>query len=88
MTIEDQIFLDRINLFAEKVLSDIDPQKTQISLQLEKLRPVMEEIARDENKSIEEIFIRYMDLASEYSLTKEKKLQSDLKSVANSDSLF
>ena len=88
MTIEDQIFLDRINLFAEKVLSDIDPQKTQISLQLEKLRPVMEEIARDENKPLEEIFIRYMDLASEYSLTKEKKLQSDLKSVANSDSLF
>ena len=42
---EELQMLDRINAYAEKVLGDIDPQKTRISYQLEKLKPVMEEIA-------------------------------------------
>ena len=39
---EELQMLDRINAYAEKVLGDIDPQKTRISYQLEKLKPVME----------------------------------------------
>lgn len=42
---EDKNMLDRINAYAEEVLGDIDPQKTRISFQLDKLKPVMQEIA-------------------------------------------
>lgn len=76
MTEENRIILDRINKYADKVLDGIDPQKTQVSFQLEKLRPVMEEIAKEQNKSIEEIFILYMDLASEQSVVNERKFQN------------
>lgn len=71
MTPEDQKMLDRINEYAEKVLADIDPQKTQVSLQLQKLRPVMEEISKETNIPLEDIFIKYMDLQSEASLKNE-----------------
>ena len=75
MTFNDQVFLDRINQYAEKALADIDPQRTHISEQLEKLRPVMEEISAESGTPIDEIFIRYMDLASEASV----KAQSEYK---------
>ena len=47
MTDEELKMLKRINDYAEKELADIDPQKTAVSYQLEKLRPVMEEIAAE-----------------------------------------
>lgn len=78
MTKEDEIFLDRINEYADRVLDGIDPQKTQVSFQLEKLRPIMEELAKENNSSVEETFIRYMDLATERSVTLERKFQSTL----------
>ena len=78
MTKEDEIFLNRINEYADKVLDGIDPQKTQVSFQLEKLRPIMEELAKENNASVEETFIRYMDLATERSVTLERKFQSTL----------
>ena len=43
----DKDFLDRINAYAEEVLADIDPQKTQVSVQLERLKPIMQEIAEE-----------------------------------------
>ena len=76
MTKEESVILDRINEYADKVLDGIDPQKTQVSFQLEKLKPIMEEIAKEENKSLEEIFILYMDLASERSVVTERKFQN------------
>ncbi|MDE6531497.1 MAG: hypothetical protein K2K96_12120 [Lachnospiraceae bacterium] len=78
MTKEDEIFLDRINEYADRVLDGIDPQKTQVSFQLEKLRPIMEDLAKENNSSVEETFIRYMDLATERSVTLERKFQSTL----------
>ena len=68
---EELQMLDRINAYAEKVLGDIDPQKTRISYQLEKLKPVMEEIAAD-------IFIKYMDLASIVSAKENAMLKEEL----------
>ncbi|MDE6712453.1 MAG: hypothetical protein K2K20_01800, partial [Lachnospiraceae bacterium] len=68
----------RINEYADKVLDGIDPQKTQVSFQLEKLRPIMEELAKENNSTVEETFIRYMDLATERSVTLERKFQSTL----------
>ena len=64
LTSEERQMLDRINAYAEKVLGDIDPQKTRISYQLDKLKPIMEEIAAEKQLSVEDIFIKYMDLAS------------------------
>ncbi len=78
MTSENRKIWERISAYAEEVLKDIDPQKTQVSVQLDALRPIMEEIAAEENKSLEDIFILYMDLASEASVEAEAKLQADL----------
>lgn len=78
MTSEDRKILNRINEYADNVLKDFDPQKTRISFQLEKLKPIMEEIAKEQNKSIEEIFIKYMDLASEAAAVTNTKFQNTI----------
>ncbi|MCM1268177.1 MAG: hypothetical protein NC302_09760 [Bacteroidales bacterium] len=78
MSPENKKILDRINAYAEKVLADIDPQKTPISYQLEALRPVMDDIAKETGKSVEDIFILYMDLASEAAVEAERQLQATL----------
>ncbi|MBD5502846.1 MAG: hypothetical protein HDR09_03560 [Lachnospiraceae bacterium] len=78
MTPENKEILDRINAYAEEALADIDPQKTRISFQLEALKPVMQEIADEKGMSIEDVFILYMDLASESSVEAENQLQATL----------
>lgn len=75
---EDRQMLDRINAYAEQVLGDIDPQKTRISYQLDKLKPVMEEIATEKQLSLEDIFIKYMDLASIVSAKENEMLKDEL----------
>ena len=85
MTAEEKKILDRINAFAEEVLADIDPQKTRISFQLEALKPVMEEIAKETGKSVEDVFILYMDLASESAVEADKKLQETLEDGESAD---
>ena len=47
MTDENRKILERINAYAENTLGEIDPQKVQVSVQLEQLKPVMEEIAAE-----------------------------------------
>lgn len=78
MTDQDRIFLNRINKYAEEVLKDIDPQNTHVSEQLEKLRPIMEEISKELSIPIEDVFIKYMDLASEQGVEAENKYRDDL----------
>ncbi|MCR4738740.1 MAG: hypothetical protein K5886_00605 [Lachnospiraceae bacterium] len=78
MTDSDREFLNRINKYAEEVLKDIDPQKTPISFQLEKLKPVMNELSEETGMKLEDVFIRYMDLASEAGIEAENKLKDDL----------
>lgn len=78
MTAEDKQMLDRINEYADRVLKDFDPQKTRVSFQLEKLKPIMEEIAKEKGTSVEEIFIKYMDLASELTVDKQTKFQNTI----------
>ena len=48
MTEQDKDFLDRITGYANEVCADIDPQKTQISVQLERLMPILKEIKTEE----------------------------------------
>lgn len=81
MTEENKALLARINAYAENVLGDIDPQKVQVSVQLEKLRPVMEEIAKEKGMRLEEVFILYMDLQSEASVSTNKKLEESLQDL-------
>ncbi len=83
MTSENADILYRINTYAEKALADIDPQKTRISYQLEVLRPVMEEIAKEKGMSVEDVFILYMDLASEVAVKAEAQFQDEFKNEMN-----
>ena len=81
MTDENRKMLERINNYAESVLGEIDPQKVPVSVQLEKLRPVMEEIAVEKNMTLEDLFILYMDLQSEASCATNQKLKDSLQDI-------
>lgn len=69
---------DSITKYADDVLNGIDPQKVQISYQLEKLKPKMEELSKELNIPVEDIFIIYMDMASNTSVDTERKFQSTM----------
>lgn len=87
MTDENRAVLDRINKYAEQVLGDIDPQKVPVSFQLEKLKPVMQEIADEKGMKLEDVFILYMDIQSEASCASDQKLQDQLKDLNLSDGM-
>ena len=78
MTQDDKQILERINAFANEVMPDIDPQKTQVSVQLEKLKPIMQTIADEQGITLEDMFIKYMDLASEMAIITEQKMKNSL----------
>lgn len=83
MTKQDEEFLDRITSYANEVCADIDPQKTQISVQLERLMPIISEIAKESGQAPEDVFIRYMDLASEAMVKTEEKLKDSLQDLSD-----
>ena len=85
MTQEDKKILQRINDYANEVMPDIDPQKTQVSVQLEKLKPIMETIAAEQGISLEDMFIKYMDLASEMAVTSEQELKNAMEMYDNNN---
>lgn len=81
MTVENKRLLERINAYAENVLGEIDPQKVPVSAQLEKLKPVLTEIAQEKGITLEDMFILYMDLQTEGSLASQKKLEESLQDL-------
>lgn len=81
----DSEFMNRINKYSEEVLKDIDPQTTKVSFQLEKLRPVMEELSQETGTSLEDVFIRYMDLASTQKVQMNEKLKATLEDAGVTD---
>ena len=81
MTDENRAILKRINDYAEQVMGDIDPQKVPVSAQIEKLRPIMQEIAGEKNMSLEDVFILYMDIQSEASCATQQKLSEELQDL-------
>ncbi len=81
MTEENKKLLQRINAYAENVLGEIDPQKVPVSAQLEKLKPILTEIAQEKNITLEDMFILYMDLQTEGSLASQKKLEDSLQDL-------
>ena len=84
MTDKQRQIITRINEYAEKALADIDPTKTKVSVQLEKLRPILTTIAAEENVPLEDMFIQYMDLASELAVEKNNKFTDDYADVPES----
>lgn len=80
--------VERINAYADCVLSDINPQNTPISVQLEALRPEMEKIAEETKQSLSDIFILYMDLNSERSAQQEQMLQKEMEDVEADTSML
>lgn len=85
MTDEQRQLLNRINAYSENVLGEIDPQKVPVSQQLEKLKPIMEEIAKEKNMSITDVFIMYMDIQTEASCASQQKLKDDLQDLNMGD---
>lgn len=87
MTDENRKLLERINAYANDVLGEIDPQKVQVSLQLDKLRPIMEEIAEERGMLLEDVFILYMDLQSVAACKSEEKLREELQDLNEGDGM-
>ncbi len=81
MTDENRQILNRINQYAENVLGEIDPQKVPVSAQLDKLKPIMEEIAKEKGIDLTDMFILYMDIQSEASCATNQKLQESLQDL-------
>ena len=81
VTSEDRKILARINKYAESVMADIDPQKVQVSSQIDKLKPILQEIADEQGVPLEDFFIRYMDLQSESACLADQKMRASLEDV-------
>ena len=81
MTPEDREFLGKITAYAEEVIGEVDPQKVRISEQIEKLRPILQELAMQHQQPVEDIFIRYMDLATEAAVERNNKFNDDFKEI-------
>ncbi len=82
---EEKEMLSRINAYSESVLGEIDPQKTRVSFQLDKLKPIMQEIADEKGMTLEEVFIKYMDLASVVSAKQNAMLKEELDEAGLAD---
>lgn len=81
MTEEEKKIIVRINNYAAEVLKDIDPQKTRTGFQIQQLMPILKDIAKEQNIPVEEMFIKYMDLQTEYKLEEENKFKEDFKEL-------
>ena len=74
----DKELFTKISTYSEQVMGDIDPQKVRISEQLEKLKPVMEEIAKERGMALEDVFIKYMDVASLVVAKRDQRFKADM----------
>lgn len=83
MNAEDRAMLTRIMEYADQVMPDIDPEKVRISEQIDKLRPVLQQIAMENSMKVEDVFIKYMDLATENAIEYENKMKADFGDIMN-----
>ncbi len=83
MTDENRAILKRINDYSEQTMGNIDPQKVRVSTQLDTLKPILQEIADEKGISLTDMFILYMDLASEASCASDSKLRENLQDINN-----
>lgn len=78
MTAEDKEFLEQIYKYIDDNLQDMDPnpQKTPVSEQIQALRPILQELAMKYKMPVEDAFIRYMDLASEAAVERDRQYRA------------
>lgn len=83
MSAEDREFLEQIYSFIENNLQDMDPdpQKTPVSEQIQALRPILQELAMKYKMPVEDAFIRYMDLASEAAVERDRQFKSQFENI-------
>ena len=79
MTAEDREFLGQIMAYADEVMGDVDPEKVRVSEQIEKLRPILQELAMKHQMPVEDVFIKYMDLATEYAIKYQNQMNEQFK---------
>ena len=79
MTNEDREFLNTIMEYADEVMPHIDPQNVRISEQIEKLRPILQQLAMQHKMSVEDTFIKYMDLATEHAIQYQADMNEQFK---------
>ena len=79
MTKEDREFLGQIMAYADEVMGDVDPEKVRVSEQIEKLRPILQKLAMVYKMPVEEVFIKYMDLATEYAIKYQNQMNEQFK---------
>ena len=82
MTEHERSIIVRINNYAEEVLKDIDPQRTRTGFQISQLMPIFRDIAKEEGISDEDMFIKYMDLQTEYKLEEENRFKEEFEGLA------
>lgn len=75
LTEKDRLFLEQVTRYAQEAMPGQDPRNIRVCVQLDQMMPVFQKIAAKEGVSIEDIFIRYMDLASEAMAADEEKLK-------------
>ena len=81
MNAEDREMLNRIVDFGDEVMPDIDPEKVRISEQIDKLRPILQTIAMEKSMPVEDVFIKYMDLATENAIEYDKKVKDSMQDI-------
>lgn len=81
MTKEDREFLGQIMAYADEVMGDVDPEKVRVSEQIEKLRPILQKLAMVHQMPVEDVFIKYMDLATEAAIEKNNKFEEDYREI-------
>ena len=85
MTDADRTMLKRIMDYADEVMPDINPEKVKVSEQIDKLRPVLQQIAMEQSMPVEDVFIKYMDLATEHALEYEQKMKDDFGDIMSTE---
>lgn len=78
MTAEDRAFLSEIYDYINTNLQDMDPdpQKTPVSEQIAALRPILQDLAIKYKMPVEDAFIKYMDLASEAAVERDRQYKA------------
>lgn len=78
MTDQDKELLMYISDYADKVMPGEDIGKMQTQKQIMNLRPILQEMAMKYKMSVEDLFVKYMDLLSEQTTTLETKMNIDI----------
>lgn len=78
MTPQDREFINEVYKYINENLKDMesDPQLNPISEQIKALRPILQELAIKYKMPVEDAFIKYMDLASEAAVERDREYKA------------